>query len=175
MHWPKASYKDKLWNIINYRIREVRLKAASGLQNSWREKPHVPSSYCVRLCLLLKAGIQKLMLSFFLPGRNYISQLLSTAAKANLPSTSSCCHDWLLFLFFFSEEEKTCRVEWAYFSQVQNWSVVPGHGGHSQWSVLHCGNLKAISALTEYLWCLCSVLCTNSWNSGCSFYEDFIQ
>lgn len=104
------------------------------------------------------------MLSCFFPGRKYIFQLLSTAVRASLPSTLSRCHDWLLFLFFFSEEEKTCRGEWAYFSQVQNWSVVPGYGGHSQWSVLHCGNLKAISALTEYLWCLCSVLCTNSWN-----------
>ncbi|OWK53501.1 tropomodulin-1 isoform X1 [Lonchura striata] len=32
----------------------------------------------------------------------------------------------------YNEEEKTCRGEWAYFSQVQNWSVVPGYGNHSQ-------------------------------------------
>ncbi|KAK4816747.1 hypothetical protein QYF61_022299 [Mycteria americana] len=47
-------------------------------------------------------------------------------------SNSGSCWEGVRAANVLREEEKTCRVERAYFSQVQNWSVVPGYGGHSR-------------------------------------------
>lgn len=49
MDWSKSNYKDKLWNIINYRIREVRLKVASGLKMH-REKNLIFLDFTVYGC-----------------------------------------------------------------------------------------------------------------------------